>query len=177
MKPFFLTLFLFAGLAFSYDASAINNTATIAPSVLASNSQMTVNDFLAIDLKKANNRSGQKISWAQRLVLKQYQKGLDRKVQKGKLDGTMTLSEATRAGNANMTGLLSLIFSAVGLILLWTPLGLIGMALGIAGFVLGIIGLKKDANTTMALIGTILGALVIFMTLLAVIIVASWLSF
>ena len=68
------------------------------------------------------------------------------------------------------------IFSSVGLLLMFTPVGLLGMALGIAGFVLGLIGLKRDADMTLSLIGVVIGGLVILITVLAVIIVASWLA-
>ena len=138
--------------------------------------QMTVNDFLAFDAKAYRSADGKKMKWTERLAIGIVKKKLERKVNKGKIEGTATMAEATKAASASKYGLLSLILSAAGVILLFTPLGLVGIVAVIAGFVLGLIGLRRDANTTMALIGTILGALGIFITLLAVILVASLLS-
>jgi hypothetical protein len=175
MKKLIFTLLLIAGFIYQSDVMAINSTSNTALT-MATPGSMTVNDFLAVDLKTYKSADGKKLKWTQRIALSNFQKGLAKKVSKGKIEGTASLNEAAKAPSANKHGLLSLIFSAVGLVLLFTPVGLVGMALGIAGFVLGLIGLKRDADMTMALVGVILGGLVIFITLLAVIVVASWLA-
>lgn len=138
---------------------------------------MTVNDFLAFDSKEFRTQEGKKLSWTKRLGMKMTQKHLAAQVRRGKIDGNTDLHTAMRASSANKKGLLSLIFSSLGLIFLFIPyVAILGLGLSIAGFVLGIIGLKRDEDTTMALIGVILGGVALFIYLLVIIAVAAWFS-
>ena len=157
------------------DIIAINSAATVSPGYVHAG-DMTVNQFLSMDLKTFKSAEGKKLKWTQRIALGSFQKNLAKKVKKGKVDGQASLHDVTKAPSANKFGLMATIFSSVGLLLMFTPVGLLGMALGIAGFVLGLIGLKRDADMTLSLIGVVIGGLVILITVLAVIIVASWLA-
>lgn len=163
MKQLFLTLFLISGLFSTYQASAIHNENLPASGgALALTSQITVNNFLAFDAKSYRTVDGKKLKWTERLAFKVVQKNLARKVQKGKIDGNMTMDQA-RAAGGNIYGLLSLIFAVVGLFVPY-----IGLALLIAAFVLGLIGIKRDNNPTMAIIGLVLSAVILLLLLIVI---------
>jgi len=171
MKHLFLTLFLFTGFIFSYNASAVNS-AKMPPSggALALSQKVTVNDFIAFDAKSYRTTEGKKLNWTQRLAFNLVKKNLERKVKKGKIDGTTTMDElAHRSGaGGNIYGLLSLIFSVVGLFVPYA-----GIFLIVGAFVLGLIGIKRDNNPTMAIIGTILSAVALLLILIVIIVGAS----
>lgn len=163
MKQLFLTLFLISGLFSTYQASAIHNESLpAAGGALALSSQLTVNNFLAFDAKSYRTADGKKLKWTERLAFKVVQKNLARKVQKGKIDGDMTMDQAKAAGG-NIYGLLSLIFAVVGLFVPY-----VGLALLIAAFVLGLIGIKRDNNPTMAIIGLVLSAVILLLLLIVI---------
>ena len=167
MKQLVLTIFLLTGFVFTYDAMAVHTK--MPADGLALTQQLTVNDFLAVDLQNLRTAEGKKLKWHQRFVAKTMQKSLARKVAKGKLDGNATLEQAGGAGG-NIHGLLSLIFSVVGLFVPY-----LGFAMLIAALVLGIIGLRKDNNPTMATIGLVLSA--VFLLLLIILIAVAAGSF
>ena len=171
MKHIFLTLFLFAGFVFSYDAAAINtNESVAAPGAFSPALQMSVNDFIAFDAKEYRKADGKKLKWTERLAFKLVQKNLAKKVKKGKIEGTMPMHEAGNAAGGNLYGLLSLIFSVVGL---FVPF--LGLALLVAALVLGIIGINRDNNPTMAIIGTVLSGLFLFLILIVLLAGAAFL--
>lgn len=176
MKQLMLTLFLLSGLVLLPQTYAVHPIMPPAADATAIAAQLTVNDFLAIDLKSYRNVEGKKLSWPQRIVLKGAQKNFAKQIKKGKLEGTANFQQAAAEVNrANRTGRMSLIFSSVGLALLFIPyISIVGFGLSIAGFILGLIGLKKDEDPTMAIIGTVLGGLVLFLFLLAIAFIASW---
>lgn len=178
MKYSLTILLLFACISQSNNLLAVHIAAgPYAINNYSNGKSITVNDFLAIDSKVVRTQEGQKLSWAKRLGMKMTQKHLAKQVRKGKIDGGADLHTAMRASSANKRGLLSLIFSSLGLIFLFIPyVAILGLGLSIAGFVLGIIGLKRDEDTTMALIGVILGGLALFIYLLVIIAVAAWFS-
>jgi hypothetical protein len=66
---------------------------------------------------------------------------------------------------------MSVIFGAIGMISFFLPstVAFIGFLVAIAGLILGIIGLQKDADILLALIETILSALVIALYAITVI--------
>src|SRR4030095_7228477 len=168
MKHFFLTTFLFIELLCWDSASAVHsNHAIIDYNTTDVNQQMTVNDFLSIDFKQYRAEDGNRLKWGQRIAMKLFQKKIARELRKGKIEATSPFFDYSRGeGYSNRTGRLSLIFSSVGILMLFIPyLAIVGVALGIAGFILGVIGLKKDADPTMALIGMIIGGLVLFLFL------------
>lgn len=67
------------------------------------------------------------------------------------------------AASANIHGLLSVIFAGVGF---FVPI--IGLGLIIAAFVLGIIGLRRDFNPTMAIIGTVVSGVLLLLILIVI---------
>ena len=172
MKHFFLATFLLIELLCWDSAFAVHsNHAIVDYKSSVVNQQMTVSDFLSINFKNYRPEDGSKLKWGQRVAMKLFQKKIAKEVRKGKIEGTSPFFDyATGEGYSNRTGRMSLIFSSVGLLMLFIPyLAIVGFALGIAGFVLGIIGLKKDIDPTMALIGTILGGLALVLFLFVVI--------
>lgn len=178
MKHFYLLL-LFT-LCASQSSFAVDVKNSPVYDAQAAVNAMTVNDFLAMDIKNYRNAEGKKLNWTQRLGFKIAQKSFAKSVKKGNVDGEANFKEAAGASAANKHGRLSLIFAAAGLVLLFIPLGalgLLGLGLSVAGFVLGILGLKRDEDQTMALIGTIISGLTLFLFLILIIAVAAFWSF
>lgn len=176
MKQLMITLFLMTGLVLTQQSYAVHpGKATTSDATMAAG-QLTVNDFLAMDFKSYRDAEGKKLNWAKRIVLKGAQKNFAKKVKQGKLEGTANFQESASAVNrANRTGRFSLIFAALGLVMLFIPpIALLGFALGTAGFILGLIGLSKDEDPTMAIIGTVVGGIILLVFLLAVAVIASW---
>ena len=170
MKHLFLSLFLLVTTVFCYNVSAVNtNHDLTATSPMAIGHQITVNDFLAFDFKGYQTMDGKKLKWGQRVAMSMAQKSLAKKVKKGKIDGASTLDLSAAVGGNNTYGLLSIIFSIVGLFVPY-----LGLAMIIAGLVLGIIGIKRDANPTMAIIGTAVSAAFLLLVLIAIVALASW---
>lgn len=172
MKHFFLITFLLIDLLCWNSAFAVHpgNNAIIDSRTSIVNQQMTVSDFLSINFNHYKTETGSRLTWGQRLAMKMFQKKVAKEVRKGKIEGNSAFFEyATGEGYNNRTGRMSLIFSSIGLLLLFVPyLAIVGIALGIAGFILGIVGMKKDADPTMAVIGTILGGVALFLALFVI---------
>ena len=164
MKQLFLTLFLMSGFVLSYQAYAINvDNAPASGTGSTIASQMTVNDFIALDVNSYRTAEGKKLKWTQRLAFNLVKKNLERKVKKGKIDGDLSMDQAKGGAGGNIHGLLSLIFSVVGLFI-----PIVGLALLIAAFVLGLIGLKKDNNPTMAIIGLVVSGAFLLLILIVI---------
>ncbi len=174
MKTFkLISLVFFLTCAFSSFAVTPNHAINpaIAPN-LSSIGEMTIEDFLAVDIKKLQQKSGQKMKWSNRLAFKMIQKKMARKVRKGKLDKTAKFSSV--ANPANRRGRLSLILSCGGFILLFIPVvGIIGLLAALVGFGIGLSGLKKDEDNTMAIVGTVVGGVVLLLFLVALIWIAA----
>lgn len=163
MKQLFLVLFLLSGLLITNQVSAINSEKIPATGgALVFTPQFTVNDFLSLDVKNYRTADGKKLKWTERLAFKVVQKNLARKVKKGKIDGDLAMEDAKAAGG-NLYGLLSLIFSVVGLFVPY-----VGLALLVAAVVLGIIGINRDNNPTMAIIGLVISALALLLILIVI---------
>lgn len=155
MKQIFLTLAMMAVSALTFQLSAISvEHPPVASDAHMMSQTMTVNDFLATDFKGYRTAEGKKLKWTQRLSFGLVQKSLAKKIRKGKLDGHTPMTMVARS--PNIYGLLSLIFSIAGLLGRYY-----GLAFIIAGLILGIIGIRKDADPTMAIIGTILSGAIL----------------
>lgn len=86
---------------------------------------------------------------------------------------TKNVSEANEKSNKKTWSLLSLIFGASSLFVIWF-VGVLGLLLGVAGVVFGIIGLKKEKAKVMAIIGIVLGGLLVLLTALLLIAVSTF---
>ncbi len=129
---------------------------------------MTNEDFLSLTPKQVEAKTGEKMSLVQKMGLKIAQKRFKKELKKN--------PDARAEGNLDVVGLLSLIFGGLGLILLFTPLGLLGLLLGIAGFVMGFVGMKKDgANKVFRILGIVFGGLTILLLLIGIIFIAAFL--
>jgi len=176
MRRLLLSLIILVGSVTFHESFAVQTTA-LPDGNIQTGPQITVNDFLSFDFKNYRTAEGKKLSWAKRMSGQIMQKNLARQVKKGKIEGTANFQEAARASAANKTGRLALIFSALGIVFLFIPyLSIVGFGLSVAGFVLGIIGLGKDEDTTMALLGLVIGAVGLFLYLLVVLVAVSWFS-
>ena len=110
--------------------------------------------------------SGDKLSFSERLAFKMVQKKIKRQAAKGKLD------LSAPAGSETMSTL-SLIFSVVGLALLFVPIiGFLGLILGLSGFVLGLVSFKKEGTNVKNILGVVFGGLMILFLLLGIVFVA-----
>ncbi|HJW29573.1 MAG TPA: hypothetical protein VJ508_10030, partial [Saprospiraceae bacterium] len=152
MKKVVLTCLLLLGVFSMTQVLAVRSSSgfKVMPApAMQLQSQMTVNDFLAFDVKNYRTSEGRKMGFFKRTAIHLVQKKLAKKVSKGKIEGTMPFKEAVAGHSSNKFGLLSVIFGAVGLFIPY-----VGLPLLIAGLVLGIMGIKRDANPTLAIIGT-----------------------
>ncbi len=168
MKPILLSLFFLLGFASTHPASAVSNSNVSAIGIVESTGgQMTVKDFLDINIKDYRTPEGKKLNWSRRLLFNITQKSLARQVQLGKIVGTMPISDVAKRGGGgrNTYGLLSLIFSVGGLFI-----PILGLGFIIAALVLGIIGIRRDYNPTMAIIGTVLSGLFLLLFLIVLVI-------
>lgn len=176
MKSTLLALFFLAGLVFSSQLNAIQPESDNAY-VKAAGTSLTVQQFIDFDLKSYRGADGKRLPFVKRVSLSIIQKKLAKDVKKGRLEANADFSNAMKAPSANKRGLLSLIFSSLGLIFMFIPyVAILGFGLSVAGFVLGIIGLSRDEDMTMALLGVILGGIALLIYLLAIIVVAAWLT-
>lgn len=81
------------------------------------------------------------------------------------------------ASGTNTMSLLSMIGGIGGFLFIFIPyVGILGLLMAIAGFVLGLVAMKKEGSNVMNILGVVFGGLTIFLFLIAVIIVASWLA-
>jgi hypothetical protein len=165
LKQILLTLLIFGSTAVTFKVSAVHSSSTLKTmDAMAMAPTMTVNDFLAIDIKEYRTAEGKKMKWTHRLILGGKQKNLAKKVRKGEIEGTATMSMAAAPGQNNTLGLLSVIFSIVGLFIPY-----LGLPMIIAALVLGILGLKRDYNPTLATIGTVLSSVFLVIVIIALI--------
>lgn len=134
-----------------------------------------ISQFIELDFGTLQESKSIKINWIQKWIFKAAQKKLAKKVAQGKIDSTKSLFEIHAVKNDNKRGLLSLLFAGGGILFLFLgPLAYLSLPLGIAGLILGIIGVKRDKNDTMAIIGMVFGSLVILLFLLAIVLVTSF---
>ena len=171
MKKLLFTLGLLIGLSFTTHVFAVKSSSgfrVMTAPATEMQTQMTVNDFLAFDVKNYRTAEGKKMGLVKRMVINTAQNKLEKKIKKGELAGTTLMSEVEASPGKNTYGLLSLIFGVAG----WF-IPVLGLAMIIAGFVLGIIGIRRDYNPTMAIIGTVVSALGLLIILLALVFIAS----
>jgi len=129
----------------------------------------SVEDFFELTPKEIEARTGKKPSLGERIALKLAQKRVKKQLKKGKQPDFQEESSDGRFS------LLSLIFGGAGALLVFLPIiGLLGLLAGIAAVVLGVIGLKRENKKTMAIIGTVLGGLVVLLFIVAIVVVASY---
>lgn len=117
------------------------------------------------DLRQEPTKKQKKSGFFQRILEKKIVKKITKKL------GLADEDRTKRSGN--LFGLLATIFGVLGLILLFTQLGLVGILFGIAAFVLGLIGIKRDDSITLGIVGTILGGLMVLLFLIAIVFLAS----
>lgn len=160
------------------NGNAINSVSSAPSNNSSANmlSNITVSQFLSLDFDKIQESNLVSLNWMQKSLLKSAQKRLAKKVSKGKIDASQSLlNKSAAAKGENRRGMFSLIFGGAGFLFLFLgPLAYLSLPLGIAGLILGIIGVKKDKNDTMAIIGMVFGSLVILLFLLAAVLIASF---
>ena len=165
MKPILLILFLIAGLTMTHPVYGVNRENQISIETFFKNpGQMTVNDFISVDFKNYRTEEGKKLKWTSRLLFTGAQKKLARQVKQQKLDGNESMEDVAKGGGRNIHGLLSVIFAGAGLFIPF-----LGLALIVAALVLGIIGIRRDYNPTMAIIGTVLSGVILLLFLIVLI--------
>ena len=157
MKKIFQLVFTFFFLTFSKMGAVTSSN-----SFSNQNQKLMSEKTMLMTPLEYEYSTGKKLSFVEKLGFKILQK----KLKKG-----AALPKAGGDGG-NLLSLLSCIFGGAGLLIAFVS-GLGGILLGIAGLVLGIIALKKEDSRTLAIIGTICGGLVVLISIVAVIIVAS----
>lgn len=168
--PILILLFF----AFSVRLLAVNTSTTAVEYSPFNN--MTVGDFLSVDVDKVRLEDGKKLKWNQRLAVKMMQKKYARQIKKGKLSNDTSIQDATDSYPSNKFGLLSLIFSIVGLVCLFIPgpWAVLGSLFTIAGLICGIVGLNRDSEMVLAIIGLSISALLLLLFLVVLIAVVTW---
>lgn len=137
-----LYLLLFLSFVFSSNLLAVKTTGT---------------------LEKANieNLATTKKKPAKKFFKNMTQRVLENKIVK-RLDKKFAKENAGRQVNA---GLLSLIFSAVGLLTMLVAsnpiIAITGLLVGLAGFIFGIIGVSKDEKKALSILGIVFGSIAV----------------
>ena len=160
-----LMMMLLAGKSYAVVVVQHQEGETTATATAAAAADFTVADFLNMTPKQYAEQSGEKMSFTKKLAFKMVQNKVKKQVAKGKVD-------ASAPASGNTMSLLSLIFGASGILLIWI-VGLVGLLLGIAGLVLGLVSMKNDGSNVMNLLGTIFGGLTVLLYLAAIVLVAS----
>lgn len=140
---------------------------------------MTVNQFLSIDPDQIRKSNGIKQAWVKRWAVRHAQHRLQKKIDNGKLTRESALNHAfAKSNNPNNRGKWSLILAGAGFLFIFLgPLAFLTLPLTIAGIVLGIMGIQKDKDSTMAVIGLVLGILTILLFLIALLFLLAFFSF
>lgn len=175
MRHVFLFLFTLLGFTGTQHLSDVHIVGNQPLQSVSIDPQIIVEDFLVIEFKEFRTDEGKKIKWTQRLALHLVQKKLARQLRQGKIEVDTNVHTALKASAANKTGRLSLIFSIIGLLVLVIPYGnIFGFGLTIAGLVLGIIGIRRDENKTMAILGTVFGGISLLLYLIFLLAIAAF---
>ncbi|MEP7266980.1 MAG: hypothetical protein ABI844_05080 [Saprospiraceae bacterium] len=178
MKMFkFLLIFMFGLLVISTAGAVSSKSKPLQIKLSEVMSEITVGQFLAMDIDRLSKNQSVKVNWLQRSVIRIAQKKFSKRVSNGKLRASTALFSKSASGqsnNPNIDGLWALLFGSTGFLFAFLgPLAILTLPMAIAAIVLGIIGIKKDQNSTMAIIGLVLGGVTIFLLFLAVVIILS----
>ena len=164
MKSTLIFFWLIAGVACTTNVYAVSPPVTLSTTPI---NELTVKDFISIDINTYQIAGKKKLSWLQKTTLKSFQKNLAKKIRQGRIDPATTLKDVEEV-TGNKRGLLSVVFSVAGLLFLFIPgwVGYIGILLSAVGIYFGIKGMQKDEDTLLALIGTIVGALALLINVI-----------
>ncbi len=89
-------------------------------------------------------------------------------------ENTKSLTSAPMASNSSgWESILGFVLSLVGLILMFTPLGILGLVFVVAGMIFSIIDLGTGVNRGLAIAGIIISAIALFILLLAILLFAA----
>jgi hypothetical protein len=118
---------------------------------------MSASEFAALTPKEIAKKAGKKMSWGEKILFKIAQKRIKKQLVKEGLEG--------EAGGSSKKGKISLFLAGFGLLLMifsgasFTAF-VVGLICGVIALVFGIIGLKKDENKALAIIGTVLSTVI-----------------
>lgn len=171
-----LVLILIFSVSPGFAVHPVEPTSKVKSTALSSS--MTINQFLSIDAGQIRKSHGIKHAWIKRWTLRHAQHRLSKKLVTGELKGETRLDLAlAKGGDPNKRGKFALIFAGAGFLFLFLgPLAYLTLPLAVAGLILGIIGVQKDRDRTMAIIGIVLGGLTLLIFLLALLIVLTFLG-
>ena len=119
LRILFLTFLLFNIAA--PKGKAINRVSNPSPTQSGNIlSNITVSQFLSLDLDKIQESKLVSLNWVQKSILKTAQKRLAKKVSKGKIDASKALlNKSAAAKGENRRGMFSLIFGGAGFLFLF----------------------------------------------------------
>lgn len=170
MKKIILLTFLLSAWntqIFSAVAAVSPATASIVETETAPEPALSLGELAEMTPREWEAHSGEKLSFGKRIAFKMVQKKIKKQAAKGHLD------LSTPAGSETMSTL-SLIFSVVGLALLFVPvISFLGLVLGISGFVLGLVAFKKEGVNVKNILGVVFGGLMILLFLIGIVLVAA----
>ncbi len=160
---------LFVGLLMANSVFGIVGKEGAPQTQLVQNEQVTLADRLAATDALVMSEPQAKPTFAQKMAAKFLSKKMAKKLDKA-------LGGAAAGGSGDTAALLSLIFGAAGLGLMWV-LGILGLLLGLAGFILGLYALKRtESKRTMAILGTVFGGICVLLVLLVIVLIGVLLS-
>lgn len=173
MKKIILLTFLLSAWntqIFSAVAAVAPATPSIVETETALEPALTLGELAEMTPREWEAQSGEKMGFGKRIAFKIVQKKIKKQAAKGQLDLTAP------AGSETLSTL-SLIFSVVGIALLFVPIiGFLGLLLGISGFVLGLVAFKKEGTNVKNILGVVLGAVMILLFLVGLILAVAILA-
>lgn len=142
-------------------------------------SSLTVNQYLAIDPSLISKSHGVKYARIKRWMFRHTQHQLIKKVNKHKISGESKLFESVvKKTSDNKRGKLATILAGAGFIFLFLgPLAFISLPLAISSIILGILGIQKDRDITLSIIGLVLGGLILLIMLFAILVLITLFQF
>lgn len=170
MKKIILLTFLLSAWntqTFSAVAAVAPAPASIVETETALEPALSLGELAEMTPREWETQTGEKLGFGKRIAFKIVQKKIKKQAAKGHLD------LSAPAGRETMSTL-SLIFSVVGIALLFVPvISVLGLLLGIAGFVLGLVSFKKEGTNIKNILGVVFGAAMILLFLVGIILLAA----
>lgn len=157
MKKWFNILLLPCLLLITSTGYAVHSIQPTSNNQEQVNEQVATQSSLEKTAKKRKTRKKKKGNFLERMALKLAAKKLNKAIQKEK------------EGKKNTYGAISLGFAGLSLLDLIFQTGALFILGGICALVFGIIGIVKDENKVMAIIGTVYGGATVILTIIALI--------
>lgn len=159
------------------QADAITLPSAPAENFSASNAETTIEETKAVVAEKTESLESKmatpktsvkaKMSFVQKVKAVSQLRKLSKQISK------KSATAANPKGNPDTTALISLLAGILGIILLFTSLGLVGLVLGVVAIVLGAVSLKSTNKRILSILGITIGGLIVLLFLIGLIFLAA----